>query len=902
MLERLRHALAWSMAVRLLIAFFVLIILLVAFSAWSYQQSRSERRTSSIDETVETAQTTAALVRGLLRDLDSTSLAMALALGAQQQDITQENTADYLLAVQRRNPMLRTIFVMDAAGRVIATSTGQGVGTDLTSRPYTRALLGGQEFILTDVIAGTETGTPTISLARTIRSSGGVLRGMLVIAFYPDKLTELFPGQVPEDTAFTIYDRRGWLVYSSAAPELPYAQRDTSASPDIQAAVRGRLVRVPNVVLSPDQRERLGAFVPVPEYGWAVGSFRTVSAVEAPLERVYRRQLLALGLMATLVSGLAFVFARALTAPLARLADQARSFGRGETRMAAPVRGPAEVRTLASALNQMAAEVDQRFAERDAATAAVRESEDRFRTMADTAPVMIWLATSDTRRTYFNKPWLEFTGRSIEQEVGQGWAEGVHPDDREVCLSTYLDAFVTREPFKLEYRLRRHDGVYHWVMVSAVPRFEPDGGFAGFIGSCVDISDRKEAELQREQLLAREQEARLAAEAANRAKDEFLSVLSHELRTPLTPILGFTELLRRKGGLSEANLARGLETIERSARTQARLVSDLLDVSRIVAGKLDLELSHTDLTPVVEAAVEAVRPAAEARGTVLDVVLSPDTGVVMGDPDRLQQVVWNLLSNAVKFTPGDGRVSVTLERDGDEARITVADSGTGIEPEFLPHVFERFRQADASSTRRHGGLGLGLSIVHRLVEMHGGRVQAESGGAGKGANFTVWLPLDLTVTRLPEPSAAPSHAPANGLAPRLSGLSVLVVEDEDDTREMLRALLERAGATVHAAPSSAAGLTAIGTGSPDIVVADIGMPGEDGYHFIEQLRARETGSGHETPVIALTAYAGTDDRRRALAAGFNRHLTKPIDPGAFIETIAQLAGRSATSSVPQLPA
>lgn len=882
------------MAVRLLIAFLVLIILLVAFSAWSYQQSRAERRTSSIDETVEAAQTTAALVRGLLRDLDSSSLAMALALGAQPGTIDQDSTAQYLLAVQSRNPMLRTIFVMDTAGRVIATSTGQGVGTDLSTRPYTRALLGGQEFILTDVIAGSETGTPTISLARTIRSSGGVLRGMLVVAFYPDRLAELFPGRVPEDTAFTIYDRRGWLVYTSAAPELPYAQRDSSGSPDVQAAVAGRVVRAPNVVLPQDQRERLGAFVPVPEYGWAAGSFRTVSAVEAPLERVYRRQLLALGLMATFVSVLALVLSRALTAPLARLADQARAFGRGETRMAAPVRGPAEVRTLASALNQMAAEVDQRFAERDAATTALRESEDRFRTMADTAPVMIWLATSDTRRTYFNKPWLEFTGRSMEQETGHGWVEGVHPDDRDRCLAVYLEAFDRRQPFELEYRLRRHDGAYRWTMVGAVPRFEPDGGFAGFIGSCVDITDRKEAELQREHLLAREQEARLAAEAANRAKDDFLSVLSHELRTPLTPILGFTELLRRQGQLSEANLARGLETIERSARTQARLVSDLLDVSRIVAGKLDLELSHIDLTPVVEMAVEAVRPAAEAKGIALDVHLAPNSGVVMGDPDRLQQVVWNLLSNAVKFTPGDGRVSVRLEHDGHEARITVTDTGAGIAPDFLPHVFERFRQADASSTRRHGGLGLGLSIVNRLVELHGGRVQAESEGAGMGATFTVWLPRDQTVARLPETPAQPSHVPPNGVAPKLSGLRVLVVEDEDDTREMLRVLLEGAGATVHPASSSAEGLTTIDAVSPDIVVADIGMPGEDGYHFIARLRAGETDPSRWTPVIALTAYAGTDDRRRALAAGFNRHLAKPVDPGAFIDAIAHLAGRNAT--------
>jgi CheY-like chemotaxis protein len=388
-----------------------------------------------------------------------------------------------------------------------------------------------------------------------------------------------------------------------------------------------------------------------------------------------------------------------------------------------------------------------------------------------------------------------------------------------------------------------------------------------------------------------ERAAREAAESANRAKDEFLSVLSHELRTPLTPILGFTEMLRRRKEVKREMLDHALEAIDRSARVQARLVGDLLDVSRIVSGKLQIERQPVDLRQVIRAATDAVRAEAEARSIALVSDLDPAAAAVTGDPDRLQQVVWNLLSNAVKFTPQGGRVEERLARDGGQAVITVTDTGQGIPPEFLPHVFERFRQADGSSTRAHGGLGLGLAIVRHLVELHGGRVTAASEGAGKGATFTVHLPL---ASPAPVPRAAD---PVDGVeSAALAGVRVLVVEDDADTRGLLRLALEGEGALVTASASSAEALAAFEAATPDVLLADIGMPDEDGYQLISRIRARSAEAGGRVPAVALTAYAAAEDRRRAMAAGFQRHLAKPVNPTALVAVLVALTAGPAQTS------
>jgi signal transduction histidine kinase/ActR/RegA family two-component response regulator len=387
------------------------------------------------------------------------------------------------------------------------------------------------------------------------------------------------------------------------------------------------------------------------------------------------------------------------------------------------------------------------------------------------------------------------------------------------------------------------------------------------------------------------QNALTVAETASRARDEFLATVSHELRTPLTSIIGWIQLLRLER--DEASLTEGLDTIDRNARAQSRLIEDILDFSRINAGKLHLNVRSLDLTDVIDAATDIVRPAADAKGVRIERVLDSEAGHVSGDADRLQQVVWNLLSNAVKFTPRGGRVLIRLERIESHCELTVSDTGLGISPKFLPFVFDRFSQADSSSTRAHAGLGLGLGIVRHLVELHGGTVQAFSRGEGQGSTFAVRLPLLVAhhrdedeVVRLELPAARSiEEAFAD-----LTGVSVLVVEDNDDSRKLLQTILTRAGAVVEVAESVATALRILDGAWPDIVISDIEMPGEDGYSLIRKIRLQEPPS-QRVPAIALTAYTRSVDRVRALAAGFQTHMSKPVEPAELVAAVKSLSAQ-----------
>ncbi|HEX7154133.1 MAG TPA: ATP-binding protein [Thermoanaerobaculia bacterium] len=386
------------------------------------------------------------------------------------------------------------------------------------------------------------------------------------------------------------------------------------------------------------------------------------------------------------------------------------------------------------------------------------------------------------------------------------------------------------------------------------------------------------------------QHALTVAETASRARDEFLATVSHELRTPLTSIIGWIQLLRLDR--DEASLAEGLDTIDRNARAQSRLIEDILDFARINAGKLRLSIEALDLTDVVSAAIDIVRPAADARGVHLERVLDSEAGHVSGDVDRLQQVVWNLLSNAVKFTPRGGRVLIRLERITSHCELTVTDSGEGISPKFLPYVFDRFSQADSSSTRAHAGLGLGLGIVRHLVELHGGTVQAFSPGEGQGATFAVRLPLLVAHDRAGEANIENTEPPAVRTLEQsfadLTGVSVLVVEDNDDSRKLLQMILTRSGAAVEVAESVPTALRLLAGAWPDIVISDIEMPGEDGYSLIRKIRLQEPPS-RRVPAIALTAYTRSVDRVRALAAGFQTHMSKPVEPAELVAAVKSLA-------------
>ncbi|MBW3585061.1 MAG: PAS domain S-box protein [Cyanobacteria bacterium 0813] len=807
--------------------------------------------------------------------------------------------------------------------------------------------------------------------------------------------------------------------------------------------------------------------------------------------------------------------------------------------------------------------------DRKQAEVELRESEVRFRQLADTAPVLIWMSGTDKLCNYFNQPWLDFTGRTIEQESGNGWSEGVHPDDLQHCLDTYVTAFDARQQFQMEYRLRRFDGVYRWFLDTGIPRFTLEGDFLGYIGSCIDITDRFQAEVALRQsesrlrliiesakdyaiftldlngtiaswnsgaqrllgytdaeaigchsriiftpedkeqgrarrereialtqgqvenerwhvrkdgsrfwasglmmplqdetgntqgfvnilqdktaqrqanqrlnllyemtsdLLATEQPlalmntlfSKLSAQLdlhcyynylveekdnrpllhlsnfsgvseevaatmewiefgeyigglvardrrqivldreqiatdphaqlirsmgitayaaqpliaqgrllgtlsfasqtrtcftseeidllqvacghiaialeranlttslqqqaeqllqANRIKDEFLAVLSHELRSPLNPILGWSKLLQVRK-FDETKTAHALATIERNAKLQSELIEDLLDVSRILQGKLSLNPTPINLPSTITAAIETVRLAAQTKSIGVEVSLDSNVGYVSGDSTRLQQVVWNLLSNAVKFTPAGGRVEVRLEQVGNQAKITIRDNGKGIPQEFLPYVFDYFRQADSATTRKFGGLGLGLAIVRYIVELHGGTVQADSPGEGLGATFTVRLPL------MPIEPAVNQGDRSSEASLNLKGVQVLVVDDDTDTREFVVFLLQQAQASVISAHSAREALAALMQSKPDVLLSDIGMPDMDGYMLLQQVRALPPEQGGQIPAIALTAYAGDVNQQQALAAGFQRHIAKPVEPNELMGAIVNLVRRT----------
>ncbi len=448
-------------------------------------------------------------------------------------------------------------------------------------------------------------------------------------------------------------------------------------------------------------------------------------------------------------------------------------------------------------------------------------------------------------------------------------------------------------------RVRGYDRMQQAVRISPLTH---DNQVIGTLTIIEDVTERvaREAELQeqveeRSRLLTSEKLARNDAERANRLKDEFLATISHELRNPLNAILGWSHMLRL-GNLTPANAKRAVETIHRNAQSQTQLVADLLDVSRIISGKLSLDVRTVDLTNIVNAAVDSIRPAADAKGIRLQLVLDPAAGPISGDANRLQQIVWNLLSNAIKFTPKDGWIQVTLQRVESHVEIIVTDSGVGISNEFLPFVFDRFRQADASTTRLHGGLGLGLSIVRQLVDLHGGSVSVSSEGQGKGATFTIMLPFVGVVGNQndsdpAQPVQIDERNSFQGL-PSLNGLKILVVDDEADTRELIREVLKECGSEVITSGSAAEALAALEQHKPDILISDLGMPDEDGYSLISKIRALPSERGGQIPAAALTAYARAEDRMLVLRAGFQFHLPKPVDSSELVTVIASLSGRA----------
>jgi signal transduction histidine kinase/ActR/RegA family two-component response regulator len=510
--------------------------------------------------------------------------------------------------------------------------------------------------------------------------------------------------------------------------------------------------------------------------------------------------------------------------------------------------------------------------------------------------------------------WLEtHSQRRADEMIGRPLFEAF-PELITRGLSQYYYDALTGQVRFLSHRFHRYllplppgDGDHAFAQMQQSARIAPllqDGQVIGTITVIEDVTERVNREDRLMKLLVREQAAREEAEAANRAKDEFLATVSHELRTPLNAVYGWMQVLQRSD-LEPISRVRGMEAIERNIKMLSRLIEDILDVSRIITGKFSLDVRPVDLVTLIEAALEAVRPAADAKKIELRAALDANAGPVAGDPHRLQQIVWNLLSNAIKFTPAGGRVEIQLKRLNSQAEIIVNDSGQGIPANFLPYVFERFRQADSTSARRHGGLGLGLAIVRHLVEMHGGTAQAASDGEGKGATFAVRLPL-LAVQPALHRSSKRAAAQANsaeeasgsadanrqaGLSDmvRLDGIRVLVVDDDADARETLNIILAQCGAEVRVSASVPEALSLLQRWRPDVLVSDVGMPDEDGYTLINQVRALKPKPGWNIPAVALTGYAGAEDRSRLLAAGFQLHFSKPVGIQELANAVATLA-------------
>jgi PAS domain S-box-containing protein len=537
---------------------------------------------------------------------------------------------------------------------------------------------------------------------------------------------------------------------------------------------------------------------------------------------------------------------------------------------------------------------------------AAIESRARLAAIIDSTDDAVISKTLDGTIRSWNAGAERIFGYSEAEAVGQNILLIIPPDraHEEVEILRRLRQGERIEHF--ETCRVRNDGKELQVSLTVSPLRDATGAIVGASKIARDITERKladeairrsEAELkraavEREQLLEAERAARSEAERASIIKDEFLATLSHELRTPLSAILGWSQLLAA-GDLPEEEIAQGLDSIERNARAQAQLIEDLLDMSRIISGKLRLDVQWTDVSNVLHQAVESVRPSADAKQIRLRKIIDPNAGPVSGDPTRLQQVFWNLLSNAIKFTPKGGNVDMLLERVNSHLEITVHDSGIGIRPEVLPVVFERFRQADSSTTRSYGGLGLGLSIVKNLVELHGGTVRAQSGGEGQGSTFIVTLPL------APIRSDEKREHPASFKSPvpdvdrvRLPGIKVLVVDDEPDARDVLKRMLSQCEAEVTTAESARAGLELLQSQKPDVIISDIGMPGMDGYEFMREVRSLPPSDGGKTPAIALTAFARSEDRTRAMLAGYHVHVSKPIEPQELIATVGNLVGRT----------
>jgi PAS domain S-box-containing protein len=546
-------------------------------------------------------------------------------------------------------------------------------------------------------------------------------------------------------------------------------------------------------------------------------------------------------------------------------------------------RRDAEAR-LQEALASVEHQVEERTLALQKALAELKLSEQQFRVIAEISPVHLFRTGPDGDTTFMSPSFLSVTGTRREQVMGFGWIDAVHPEDRDELMQGWQEALHAQVIFQAEFRLRVATGEYRWYRTRIVPDRDEHGTITGWVGATIDLHELHLALDDRAEAVEKAEHARRLAEEASHLKDEFLATASHELRTPLNAIVGWVHVLQSGAITDDEQRRQAVNAIDRNAKIQTRLIEDLLDVSRMIQGRVSLTVTPLDLRSVVDAAVDTIGHAAQAKDITIDVESPKEPVAVIGDEHRLQQVIWNLLANSVKYTPRGGKVVVSVLRDRGRAVINVKDSGEGIDPEFLPHVFEPFRQGTSATMRT--GLGLGLAIVRRLVDLHGGRITAESAGAGRGSTFSISLPMAQGAAAVSALSTIPE--------PHFQRLHVLVAEDDADSAAAVTAILRLHGCETKTAPTAAECLRITGEWPTDVLICDVGLPDDDGYGLLRRLRLLP--EGEKIPAIALTAYSRPEDRAKALAAGFRAHLSKPLDPESLLKEISSAAKEAPRSA------
>jgi signal transduction histidine kinase len=759
------------------------------------------------------------------------------------------------------------------------------------------------------LVAGPLTNQPQFAV-RVPVIRNGVTKYVLSAVIKPGSISQLLAAQkLPPDWVGVVLDGKTRVVARTVAPERTVGEL---ASESLRAA----LARAPEGWFSGSTIEGARVYTPYNRSawsGWTVAMGIPAAAVEDAATGMLETMATGLLTAAALAVFVAFLVGRRIAAPIVALASAAERLGRGDPTATRASTRVEEVARLGRAFEEASQLLQRRAAQlahlqgisdiglrHDDLDQLLRELLPQLRAAleADTATILL-LSEDESHLTPISSDGLREEieahvripiGRGVSGRIAQS-EKGLVVDDLTAVavFSPYLRDRVKAlagVPLRIGERLI---GVLH-VGAAGARRFTN-----GDLDLLRQAGERIARANERAQLVEHERQARAEAETASRSKDEFLAILSHELRTPLNAIFGWARMLQ-SGRLEGDSAAQALDVIVRNADMQVQLIDDLLDVSRIVAGSMRLDVQPVDLRAVVQAALDAVKPAAAAKEIRLRSVLDPRALGATGDPSRLQQVMWNLLVNAVKFTPKGGRVEVHLQRSNSHVEVVVSDTGQGIRPEMLPHVFERFRQADSTSTRAHAGLGIGLALVRHLVELHGGTVRAESPGEGKGARFTVRLPLSATSIE-PTPELQTRINPTARTLPRatpgpsLRGVRVLAVDDDRDSLDLIARVVAGVEGEARTSASAAEGLRVLREWRPDVLVSDIEMPDEDGYTFIRKVRGLDVSQGGKTPAVALTAYGRTQDRLRTLSAGYSMHVPKPVDPVELITIIASLAGR-----------